>query len=287
MIKKICIVILILLSSCTQNKTHQKVITQKDLISKTASLKFKDTSKYKFYPNTNWLKIISKDSITENYWKKIIRQDSLVRKFKADFTNSFPLKDKTVNFLREGKEYKHLINEEYCKTMSEPERATLSFLAMSYDTAEAYYDKTLNKQSTILNALNLDSECSDRFKYYMKFWFRNDSKSLKEIDNCQKTSSFHGQSVYFGYSEINLTIKGNKIHIDFKAEGSDRDIWNCSWNGKLIFLVEDNNIKLIEKKESEEEYIYYSYNCSDVSPPDGYVNYGNGEYRLPKKSKKK
>ncbi|MFC4476781.1 hypothetical protein [Flavobacterium chungangensis] len=295
MIKKTCIAIFVLLCSCTQNKTEQKITTQKDSISKKTSLKFKDTSKYKFYPNTNWLKNTSKDSITETYWKEIIKRDSLSKIYKHALLNSFPLKDKTVNFLRRGKEYKNLVNEEYCKTMSEPERAALGYLTTLYPTSNyCYFKKDIDKEYTMRHALNLDSEnysyndkSTDQFMNYMQFWFRNDTESLSKIaaDHCPEAIAYG--SVLFYLSKINLTVKENKIYINFKIEGAGRSDWEVIWTEKLTFLVAKDYIKLIESKKSEEEYTYFYPNGSGIDPPDGYVNNGKGEYRLPKKSRKK
>ncbi|MFC4476780.1 hypothetical protein [Flavobacterium chungangensis] len=298
MIKKTCIAIFVLLCSCTQNKTEQKITTQKDSISKKASLKFKDTANYKFHPNTNWLKNTSKDSITEMYWKEIIKRDSLSKIYKHALLNSFPLKDKTVTFLWIEKEYKSLINEEYCKSISEPERAALGYLTTLYGTTNyCYFKKDIDNEYTMRHALNLDSEndlhydkCTDQFMNYMQFWFRNDSKSLSEItaDNCPEAIA--GGSVLYYFSEINLTVKGNKIYAYYKFISSNRDIWEIVMKGKIVFLVDKDNIKLIESKEEEEveeESVYYYPNGSDRLPPDGYVNNGKGEYRLPKKSRQK
>jgi hypothetical protein len=283
MIKKICIAILVLFCSCKQNKIEQKTSYLKDSTSKIDTLKSNDVSNYKFYLNINWLKNISKNSNAENYWKEIISKDSLVKIFIADFIKSPPLKNKTITFLWTEKKDGILINEDYCKTISEPERAALSFI-----TNNALSNGSLNKTMKDCNieiALGLDYQCSNKYKYFLQLWFRNDTSSLETIKNCYKMSDM--ASVQSRFDKITLTIQGNKIFIDSKFTGFNRDIWDCSWTENFIFLVNGDNIKLIKKTESETEFVYHSYNCSDVSPPEGYVNYGNGEYRLPKKTKKK
>jgi len=283
-IKKVCIAILILLCSCKENKTEEKETSQKSYTPKIDTLKFNDPSNYKFYPKINWLKNIPKDSITE-HWKEIFKKDSLNREFKNALINPVPLKDKTIRFLWHINDPKYLINEDYSKTISEPERAALGFIAMSHLTLNTYSYKNQNKECFIESALDLDYGCSFKQKCFLELWFRNDISSLNEIENCYKQSDMSSSFTYF--DKINLTVKGNKIYINCKISGFSRDIWDASNNENFIFLVNDNNIKLIKHITSETEYVYYFPNGSGELPPKGYINNGKGEYRLPKKSKKK
>lgn len=71
---------------------------------------------------------------------------------------------------------------------------------------------------------------------------------------------------------------------------SNRDIWDCIWTEEIIFLVDKDNIKVMDWKRPSEEndiYVYYYPNGSDSLPPHGYKDDGTGAYRLVKKSKKK
>lgn len=292
MIQKICIAIVVLLCSCKQNKTEEKETSQKSSTSKIDTLKSNNT----FYTNINWLKNIPKDSITEMYWKEIIKRDSLNKQFKHALASSYPLKDKTVNFLWIEKKFHPTINGKYCETISEPERAALGYLTILNGTLNyCHYNIDPNKEYTMRHALNIDSEndehydkCTEQFMSYMQFWFREDAESLQTIkeDHCE-TPIHAGQSVYDYFSKINLTVKGNKIYIYFKATSSIRSDYDVNWTEKLTFLVGKDYIKLIEEKELDEEYIYYYPNGSGIVPPKGYKDNGHGEYRLPKKSKKK
>ncbi|MHC0442042.1 hypothetical protein [Flavobacterium sp. 3-210] len=275
MVKKISIAIIFSFCSCKQSELNAT-----DVISKE-----KTNAVYKPIANVNLFEIFTTDTIVanESYWKNLIQKDSLNKEFKVAFADSFPLKNKTITFLWTETKYGILINEDYCKTISEPERAALAFISNNA-LSNGSFNKTM-KDCNIEIALNLDYQCSNKYKYYLQLWFRNDISSLETIKNCYKMSDM--ASVQSRFDEITLNIQGNKIFIDSKFTGFNRDIWDCVWTENFVFLVNGDNIKLIKKTESETEFVYHSYNCSDVSPPDGYVNYGNGEYRLPKKSKKK
>lgn len=269
MMNKICIAFfLVLFVSCKQTKTEQKELSKIN---------------EEVYLSRDWNKIFKTDTIiaSETYWKKIIEKDSLENEFKATIVNSFPLKDKTLTFQWKDK-HGILINKDYCKTVSEPERAAIGYLALLYNSS-SHYDTALNESCTIESALKLGEQCSEEYKYFMQFWFRNDAKTLKKINNCYLVPDTSSSFDYF--SQIKLKIKGNKIYIYFNAKGFSRDIWDSTWTGTIIFLVDKYNIKLIKSKISNARYTYYYPNCSDIGPPPGYKNNGNGEYRLPQKKK--
>ncbi|WP_029273275.1 hypothetical protein [Flavobacterium sp. KJJ] len=305
MIKKICIIVLILLCSCKHKKSEEKLKDRDSAMSEYIKMgkarwiyNYWDNATDCFgdcpVPNINnfWKEIYKTDTIIsiESYWKEILKEDSLIqekkmflKEFKADFINFQPLRNKTIIFLWTNKNYESLINQDYCKTISQPERAALSFIAMDA-LSDSKLDKT-GKECTIESALDLDYLCSNKYKSYLELWFRNDSSSLSEIKNCYVQSNMSSAQIHF--NKITLTIKGNKIYIDLKLEGFSRDIWESTWSGKIIFSVDKNNIKLIERKESEPNYVYFYPNGSDVRPPAGYKDNEKGEYRLVKKSKKK
>ncbi|TDX14236.1 hypothetical protein [Flavobacterium sp. S87F.05.LMB.W.Kidney.N] len=290
--KKICLLILILLCSCQQKKFEQKENTKIDSTSKEHNTSEENIEvDSKKFIGTNWFKVFKTDTIiaSEMYWKKIIEKDSLIKIFKADFFKSPPLKDKKVKFFWYDNQVDPgtLINKEYCKTMSEPERAALGFVAKLSNTFDTYYDKG-NKSCSIHIALNLDYPCSKKYKYFMQYWFRNDTKYLNSINNCSPVQeTFAGSSNFDAFNEISITVKGNNIFIDYEIGESGRDIRHCKWNSKISFLVDKDNIKVIDWKESEEDCEYYYPNYSDHLPPPGYKDDGTGTYRLVKKSKKK
>ena len=262
MIKKICIIVLILLCSCKHKKSEEKLKDRDSIMSEYIKMG-KARWIYDYWdPNINdgnvpdinhfWketTKTSTQDSVNK-YWKEIIRKDSLNKIFTADFIKSPTLKDKTISFLVAGNNSKFLINQEYCNTISEYERAALGYVALLNGTMNTYYDKTTNKECTMRSALNLDNEFSDKYKNYMLFWFRNDERSLKDLKNCSPISaSYKGASIYYYFQQIILKVNGNKISIFFKAEYLNRDR-SSTWNEKIVFLVDKDNLKILEVEKS-------------------------------------
>ena len=273
MIKKISIAIIFSFCSCKQIESNTTNVISKE----------KSSVVHKSITNINWFENFKTDTIIANeiYWKNIIQKDSLKKEFKTAFSNSLPLRNKTIKFLWQTKAHDILINQDYCKTISEPERAALSYLAMEA-LSDGKLDKS-RKECTIQTALDLDYQCSFKYKCYLELWFRNDSSSLNKIYKCDIHSNM--SSVQNRFDEITLTVKGNKIYIDFELEGFNRDIWHSRNTGNAVFLVEDDNIRVVKEVLSQTKYIYYYPNGSGEVPPKGYKSNGHGEYCLPKKKK--
>jgi len=175
----------------------------------------------------------------------------------------FTLSDKSIKFLWRDDKYDEVlkdtfstifIDEEYCKTISEPERAALGYVATFIGNecwwdGEAKDDRS-NLKCRILTALNLGYQCSDTHLGFLRQWFRNDSIALKELEHCPTTP--YGATIQETFDEIILTVKGNEISVFFKAVGvnlRDEDSWE--WSETDYFRLDKDNIKLIKKDESE------------------------------------
>jgi len=146
------------------------------------------------------------------------------------------------------------INEDFCKTISEPERAALGYVATFIGNecwwdGEAKIDRS-NLKCKILTSLNLDYQCSSKHLGFLRDWFKNDVKSLKELEYCPTTP--YTSTIQDTFNEIILTVKGNEISVFFKANGvnlREGDSW--SWEETDYFELNGNNIKLIKKDESK------------------------------------
>ena len=140
-----------------------------------------------------------------------------------------PLKltDKKVKFLwREflyDKEFSKeintiILNKNYIKSISEPEKAALAYTATFIGNGCGWDGKadgsTGNLKCKILTALDLGYQCSVQHLGFLRDWFRNDHKILKELENCTTTPD--GATVQDTFDEIHLHITGNKITVFFK-----------------------------------------------------------------------
>jgi len=173
------------------------------------------------------------------------------------------LTDKTVKFLWRADKYDEalkdtfnsiFIDEDFCKTITDPERAALGYVA-TFTGNECWWDgegndDRSNLKCKILSALKLGYQCSDEHLGFLRKWFKDDKKSLEKLNNCPITP--YTATIQDTFDEITLTVNGNKISVFFKASGfntREGDSW--SWTETDYFEFDNNNIKLIKKDESK------------------------------------
>jgi hypothetical protein len=181
----------------------------------------------------------------------------------AAHKTAFILRDKTVKYLwREDKYDEELkdtfstiiINEELCGTLTEPERAALGFV-VTFIGSECSWDGEANDDFSnltckTLRSLRLGYQCSNQHLGFLRQWFRNDSKSLKELNNCPTVPCTASSQSTFDY--INLNVKGNNISVEFTANGVNMRMGESwSWTETDHFQLFKDNIKRIKKDESK------------------------------------
>lgn len=194
-----------------------------------------------------------------------VNSDSVSKTAENTSVRNFQLTDKTVKFLWRADKYDEalkdtfnsiFIDEAFCKTITDPERAALGYVATFIGNEcnwdGDYKDDRSNLKCKILTALNLGYQCSDKHLGFLRQMFKNDTKVLEELksDNCPTTPD--GATIQDTFDEITLTVKGNKILVFFKANGvntREGDSW--SWTETDHFQLDNDNIKLIKKDESK------------------------------------
>lgn len=180
-------------------------------------------------------------------------------------------KDKTVKFLWRAEKYDEtykrnfesiFIDEEYCKTISNAEKAALgyvaTFIGSECDWDGEYSDDRSNLKCMVLSALGLGYQCSDQHLGFLRKMFKNDSKVMKELtdDNCP-TVPFTAISQET-FDEITLTVKGDEIAVSFKANGINLQMGEgWSWTETDYFQFGDNGIKLVKKDQSKVERSHF------------------------------
>ena len=176
---------------------------------------------------------------------------------------NYTLTDKTIKILwRENKFDKEIndsintiiINEDSCKTLSEPEIAALGFVATFIGNdcdwdGEAKDDRS-NLKCKLLTALHLGYQCSETHLGFLRRWFKNDQQSLELLENCPTTP--FTSTIQETFDEIILTVKGNNIMVFFKAYGVNiREEKSWSWTETDYFYLDNDAIKLIKKEQSK------------------------------------
>ena len=175
------------------------------------------------------------------------------------------LTDKSVKFLWRENEYdKELndtvntifINQEYCKNISEPEKAALGFIA-SFIGSECDWDGEANKKYDNLSckinrALNLGYQCSEEHLNFLRKWFKKDKKALERLTDCSAIPYTASSQETFDY--INIITKGDTIKISFEASGVNmRSEKSWSYKEEDTFVLKNDNIVFIKAEESENE----------------------------------
>ncbi|MCH5597473.1 hypothetical protein [Niabella ginsengisoli] len=146
-----------------------------------------------------------------------------------------------------------VLNEDFIKTISEPEKAALAYVA-TFIGNECSWDGSANDDRSnlkckILSALNLGYQCSNQHLGFLRQWFRNDKEVLKELENCPTTPD--GATIQDTFDEINLEVKNNQITVFFKASGvnlREEKFWE--WTEKLRFGFKENELTLVDKEVS-------------------------------------
>jgi hypothetical protein len=200
-----------------------------------------------------------------NLEKNNTNKDTVSVAHKTETKKPVKLQDKTIKFLWYGKIYDKqvkdsidsiIINEDFCKTITDPEKAALGYVATfignECDWEGAHTDDRSNLKCKILTALNLGYQCSDKHLGFLRKMFKNDTKVQEELksDNCPTNP--YTATIQNAFEEISLTVKGNEIKVFFKVNGfNSREEKSWSWTETDYFQVDNDNIKLLKKEESK------------------------------------
>ena len=150
-----------------------------------------------------------------------------------------------------------VINEDFCKTISDPERAALGYVA-TFIGNECWWDGKPNNDRSylkckILTSLNLEYQCSDKHLGFLRQWFKNDKTVSTELIDCPTTP--YTSTIQDTFDEITLTVKGDTISIWFKANGINlREQKYWSWTETDYFKLSSSELQLIKKDKSN--YVY-------------------------------
>jgi len=200
---------------------------------------------------------------------EVVNSDTISKIVENTSVANFQLTDKTVKFLWCADKYDEalkdtfnsiFIDEDFCKTITDPERAALGYVA-TFIGNECWWDDEANDDRSnlkckILTAINLGYQCSDKHLGFLRQWFKDDKKSIEELENCPTTP--YTSTIQDTFEEITLTVKGNKISVFFKANGvnfREGDSW--SWTETDHFQLDGNNIKLIKKDKSKVKHEHF------------------------------
>ncbi|MDA6070053.1 hypothetical protein NJT12_10530 [Flavobacterium sp. AC] len=149
------------------------------------------------------------------------------------------------------------LNTNYIKTLTEPQRAALGYIATDVSN-ECYWDgekkaDESNLKCKFLSALNLGYQCSEKHVSFLKKWFSEDQKVLARLQYCQKTES--SSKIQDRFSEIKMITTKDTIKILYSAIGEDSEkqkIWR--WQEESTYSFTKTGIKQINRKNINGEY---------------------------------
>ncbi len=181
------------------------------------------------------------------------------------------LVNKTVKFLwRENKYDESLkdtfnsivINQDYCQTISNPEKAALGYVATFIGNEcnwdGEYKEDRSNLKCKILTALNLGYQCSENHLGFLRKQFKNDAKVLDQLKSEACPTTPDGATIQETFDAITLSVKGDLIIVYFEASGvNTRESDSWTWNETDHFKVTDGYLQLVKKDESSPKHQHF------------------------------
>ena len=143
-----------------------------------------------------------------------------------------------------------ILDTTYCKSISAPEKAALAYVA-TFVGNECWWDGNItrdrnNLKCKILNALNLGFQCSETHLGFLKQWFRDDARALKNLEDCPTTP--FTATVQETFDSINISASGDVIVVEFSVTGFNlRD--DLDWHRNEEITFRNYADKLIIEKE--------------------------------------
>lgn len=173
------------------------------------------------------------------------------------------LNDKNITFLWRENIYNEelaaeinsiVLNQEYIKNISEPEKAALAYISFGMGNECEWDGKPNENRSNLICkipwALGLRYQCSSEQLDFLKFWFRNNQDILTELESCLTKPD--GGTIQSTFDEITLEVNNNIITVFFKASGVNvREGESWKWTEKHVFKFKENELNVISKEVSE------------------------------------
>lgn len=143
------------------------------------------------------------------------------------------------------------LNEDYIKTLTDPQRAALGFVTTGVDH-DCYWDGDKkadenNLKCKFLWALNLGYQCSETHLGFLKKWFKEDPEVLDRLQYCSKNETTPKNKEFFLW--LKMATTDNNIKIIYSAAGIDSDTnSNWKWTEASSYSYTNTGIKQISRK---------------------------------------
>ena len=137
------------------------------------------------------------------------------------------------------------INTEVIKSLSNSERALLSWYLYAY--GNACEENSTKYKCQILKDLNIDDECDSEHLNNLLQWFSKDMLAPYKLKKCPNIAS--NSAIQNTFNKIILVKEGDTLSIDYNIMGmnnSQEKSWN--FDGVDKYLVEKKTLIKIVKK---------------------------------------
>lgn len=142
-----------------------------------------------------------------------------------------------------------ILNEDYFKTLSEPEKAVLGYLASTIGN-ECYNDDKNGVSCKLLTALNMGAQCSEQNKQFLSSWFANEPAIMKQIENCKPT--LPGSTTEKTFDVVKISTSGDVIKVSIKGlKLNIKENSVSEWSENITFKVSDKNIAVNERTKND------------------------------------
>jgi hypothetical protein len=139
-------------------------------------------------------------------------------------------------------------NEDFLKTISEPDKAVLAYVATfgDSDNCESSNECEKGVKCKIVTALDLGCQCSSKHFDFLHKWFNKKAEVFQDGRCYQRPSTATRRLVF---SQIDLNIKGNVFTVLYKGRGNtSNEAWN--FDGTEVFQLKDNKLTVLDSKHS-------------------------------------
>ncbi|WP_271769914.1 hypothetical protein [Aquimarina algiphila] len=196
-------------------------------------------------------------------------ENTKTREMKIESKNTelakLQLKDTTINFLWRDMKYDSVlnssinsifINKDYLNSITEPEKASIGYVA-TFIGNECWWDDKANHDRSnldckIITALGLGYQCSNKHLGFLRKWFSTDKQVLSDLEKSNCPTTPYTATIQNSFDEIKLTIKKDSILVFYKVSGVNmRKQESWEWTETDYFILKNNNLKLIKKDKSE------------------------------------
>jgi len=114
-----------------------------------------------------------------------------------------------------------VMDTSYCKTISDPEKAAIAFVA-TFVGNDCWWDGQYtndrsNLKCKVLTELNLGYQCSESHLGFLRHWFREDAKALERLEDCPTTPFTATEQETF--DSISITVEGQFIILNLSISG--------------------------------------------------------------------